>query len=218
MAQNASLETLQEIRSLMERSTRFISLSGWSGVSAGAAALAGACAAFVYTRKTPFVESSVFAEKTGLWEAGPWGLSYGAFFLLDAFLVLLLALAGAIYFTTRKAQKKGLPIWDPLTRRLLVSLFLPLCVGGVFTLGLLYHHAVGLVAPATLVFYGLALINASKFTFDDLRLLGISEALLGLIALFWIGLGLEFWALGFGVLHIAYGIRMYWKYDRVHAA
>ncbi len=217
MAQNVSLDTLQEIRSLMERSTRFISLSGWSGVSAGAAALAGACAAFIYTGKTPFSGSYLLIEKNGLWETGPRGLSYGAFFLADAFVVLILALAGAIFFTTRKARKKGLPIWDPLTRRLLASLFLPLSVGGVFTLGLIYHQAVGLVAPATLVFYGLALINASKFTFDDLRLLGISEALLGLIALFRIGLGLEFWALGFGVLHIVYGIRMYLKYDRAHS-
>src|SRR4030095_704001 len=34
--------TLHDIKSIMERSSRFISLSGWSGVAAGICALAGA--------------------------------------------------------------------------------------------------------------------------------------------------------------------------------
>jgi hypothetical protein len=44
--------------------------------------------------------------------------------------------------------------------------------------------------------------------------LGICEIGLGLIASIYMGYGLLFWAVGFGVLHIIYGIVMYMKYER----
>jgi hypothetical protein len=71
----------------------------------------------------------------------------------------------------------------------------------------------GTAAPAMLIFYGLALINASPNLFDEIRYLGYSEILIGLLAAAFIGYGLYFWAFGFGVLHIAYGLVMYKKYD-----
>ena len=119
-----------------------------------------------------------------------------------------------LFFTTHKARRKGQAIWGPLTRRLLFNLALPLLAGGIFCLALFYHGQVGLIAPATLVFYGLALVNASKYTLDDIRHLGIAEIALGLAALFLLGNGLEFWAIGFGVLHILYGTLLYFKYER----
>ncbi len=209
---NEHLENLSEIRSLMERSSRFISLSGLSGVAAGLFALLGAAMVYVYLGVTPFAHKRLYyviAESADKWE-----MDYKTFFLLDAALVLLLAVAGAIFFTTRKAKRKGQKIWDPLSRRLLISMAIPLATGGLFCLGLLYHDLFGLVAPATLVFYGLACINASKYTLHDIRHLGLMEVVLGIFALFNVGFGLEFWALGFGVLHIVYGILMYYKYER----
>ena len=209
---NSPLETLNEIRSLMERSSRFISLSGLSGVVAGISALLGAAAAYAYLGLMPFggrLPYYVAAVQTERW-----GMGYIAFFLLDAALVLLLALAGGIFFTTRKAHRKGQPIWGPLTRRLLANLALPLLAGGVFCLALFYHGQLGLIAPSTLVFYGLALINASKYTLNDIRYLGVAEMALGLIVLFLPGYGLEFWCIGFGLLHIIYGAALYHKYDQ----
>ena len=210
----SSLETLREIRSLMERSSRFISLSGLSGVAAGCFALLGAAAMYLYLDSAPFSNRAPYYE--AVLQNGRWGLSYLTFFLLDAGLVLIAALGSGIYFTTRKARRRGQPVWDALTRRLLINLLIPLFTGGVFILALFHHGFLGLIAPATLIFYGLALVNASKYTLNDIRRLGITEIALGLTAAFRPGFGLEIWTLGFGVLHIVYGILMYWKYERGH--
>jgi uncharacterized membrane protein HdeD (DUF308 family) len=71
-----------------------------------------------------------------------------------------------------------------------------------------------LAPSATLVFYGLALINASKYTVRDVFYLGICEIVLGVLSMFLTGFTLLFWALGFGILHILYGTIMYFKYDK----
>lgn len=205
-------EALQDIRSMMERSSRFISLSGLSGVSAGTFALFGAAAVYWYLDIVPFDQKRIYYQLARNTER--WGMDYLSFFVLDAVVVLLLAIAGAIFFTTRKARRKGMKIWDRLTQRLLINLLLPLITGGAFCIALFYHGYIGLIAPATLVFYGLALLNASKYTFNDIRYLGLSEIVLGTIALFLLGYGLEFWAIGFGILHIIYGSVMYFKYER----
>jgi len=206
------IDTLQEIRSLMERSSRFISLSGLSGIFAGIWALAGAAAAYIYLDIMPFDRYKFYY--TVIEQGRQWGISFEQFFALDALIVLVGALGSGVYFSTRRAKRKGQKIWDPVTRRLLIELAIPLFTGGVFCLILLYHGAIGFVAPTTLVFYGLALVNASKYTLPDIRLLGISEIVLGLIAMFRIGNGLECWAAGFGLLHIIYGAMMYYKYER----
>lgn len=209
---NDHLETLNEIRSLMERSSRFISLSGLSGVSAGLAALLGAGVVYLYLGAAPFGRQRLYYQQA--LEVEKWGMDYATFFLLDGAIVLALAITGAIFFTTRKARSKGQRIWDALTKRLLANLAIPLFTGGLFCLALFFHGHIGLIAPATLVFYGLALVNASKYTLDDLRYLGLAEVALGLLALFLPAYGLEFWAAGFGLLHIFYGTLMYFKYER----
>ena len=211
MDSNQHLATLNEIRSLMERSSRFISLSGLSGVAAGAAALLGAALAYIYLGARPFDHDRMYYAAAG--EMNRWGMDYATFFLLDAGAVLVLALGSGIFFTTRKARRKGQKIWDALTRRLLVSLAIPLAAGGLFCLALIQYGALGLVAPAMLIFYGLALVNASKFTLHDIWYLGLCEIVLGLLAAFQLGYGLEAWAAGFGLLHIIYGVWMYYKYE-----
>jgi hypothetical protein len=206
------LSTLESIRTLMERSSRFISLSGLSGVAAGLFALAGAAAVFFYLGIEPFEGKRLayFEVQT----AGRWGLTYEVFLLLVASMVLIGAVASGIFFTTRKARRRGQPVWGPLTRRLLINLAIPLVTGGVFILALYYHRVIGLIAPATLIFYGLALINGSKYTLNDIRYLGAMEIVLGLIGVFFPGFGLELWAIGFGVLHILYGAMMWNRYER----
>jgi len=209
--QTDPLKTLSEIRSIMERSSRFISLSGLSGVFAGIFALLGALAAYVYLNlniTTPGYYE--YAHNAG----GEPNADFYKFFFTDAVLVLLASLAFGIILTMRKAKLKGQTIWDATAKRLIINLLIPLISGGIFCLILLSHGLIGLVAPATLIFYGLALLNASKYTLDDIRFLGIFEIILGLIASVYIGYGLLFWAFGFGILHIIYGIVMYYKYER----
>lgn len=195
------LEDLSEIRSLMERSSKFISLSGLSGIFAGSFALIGAYLAYVKLG-AEFQNSTV----QYLTINSP----IVKFLAIDAALVLILSLLFAIYFTARQTKKKGLKIWDKTSKRLLLSMMIPLITGGLFCL-ILFQHAPQLIDSATLVFYGLALLNASKYTFDNVKYLAFAEIALGLLCGMvndW-HLGLLFWAIGFGVCHIIYGIVMY---------
>lgn len=209
---NQHLEHLAEIRALMERSTRFLSLSGLSGVWAGLCALAGVAFVYAYLEIAPFATAVRYFEKAI--NVRKWGMDYESVFILIAVLVLAVALLGGAYFTTRKARQRGERVWDASSRRLLVALAIPLATGGVFCLALLYRGYLSLLAPCTLIFYGLALVNGSKFTLRDVEYLGILEIMLGLLGIFYPGYGLEIWALGFGFLHIFYGLWMYWKYDK----
>jgi hypothetical protein len=212
---NEQLKNLAEIRLLMERSSRFISLSGLSGISAGIIALIGAAAAFFYlgydlryTNWSAYLNlTEVRDDREKIW----------VLFALAA-IILVFALAAGIFFTTRKARRNNLPIWDSTTRRLLFHVFVPLITGGIFCLILLYYRIYWLIAPATLLFYGLALLNGSKYTLSDVQYLGLSEIALGIISALLPGYGLIFWAVGFGVLHIIYGFIMYRKYERETSA
>jgi hypothetical protein len=132
--------------------------------------------------------------------------------------VLLCSLLSAFYFTWRKAKKNRVPMWEHTSKKLLINLLIPLVAGGLFVLGLLYHHEWIFVAPVCLVFYGLALVNASKYTLTDIRYIGLIEIVLGLINMFWPPYSLFFWAIGFGLLHIIYGWIMWRKYDKTQIA
>jgi len=208
--QTEPLETLTEIRSMMERSTRFISLNGLSGVFAGIFALVGAFAAYTYLNANG---ERLYYENIVLEDGSP-NISLYIFLFADAFLVLFASLTVAIILSVRKARKKGLRIWEPSAKRLLVNMLIPLVAGGAFCLILVFHGLAGLVAPAMLIFYGLALVNSSKYTLHDILYLGFIEICIGLVAAVWIGYGLLFWAIGFGIVHIISGAVMYFKYEK----
>ena len=189
-------DELSSIRSLMERSSKFISLSGLSGVLAGVYALIGSGVAYLLLYTS--------------YSSGDTEIKLGA----TALLVLLLSVGTGILFSMRKAKKNSQPIWGKTSRALAFNMAVPLFSGGLLILVLIARGYYGILAPASLIFYGLALIGASNFTFNDVRYLGLSEIILGLIAACLPGYGLLFWAIGFGVLHIVYGSVMYLKYDR----
>jgi len=200
------LATLHEIRKIMDRSSRFISLSGLSGIAAGLSALLGAGLVKWY-----LVTQNIEYRQP----LGPVLTRESIVFILSvAAGVFLLAVSSAIYFTARNAKRKSHQVWDSKSERMLVNLAIPLATGGVFCTALLYHELPYLVAPAMLVFYGCALLNASKYTVSDIRYLGILEIILGLFVSFYLDFGLLAWTLGFGVLHIVYGTLVYFKYER----
>lgn len=207
--QESSLNELKEIRNLMERSSRFLSLSGLSGISAGIVAILGVLAAWYrISLHKPQNIFSFYSGKIG------YDLPDGAtFFIADAVIVLILAVGLAFWFTTRRTRKKGLKMWTNTSRRLLISLMIPLITGGIFCYILLLYKLVFLIASATLIFYGLALLNAGKYTLPEIQWLGISEIVLGLVACIAAGSGLLFWCIGFGILHIIYGSLMYFRYE-----
>lgn len=211
MSEQDQLKQIQEIRNIMERSSRFISLSGLSGVFAGFFALAGALAFNLFINNRFSAGYRDFAKAIPIDLTNH--LEIVAFCLADATTVIVLSLAFAVFFTTRRARHMGLKIWDSSARNMLLSLFVPLITGGIFCLYMLSYHWFGIIAPTTLIFYGLALLNAGKYTLDEIRWLGISEIILGIIGLNYIGYGITLWAIGFGVLHIIYGLVMYVKYE-----
>ncbi len=202
---NNPQEDLAHIRTMMERSSRFISLSGISGVVAGILAI---LAAFAALRVFKNNEISYFEENRSVSSN-----SMLVQLILIAVVTLILALGSGIFFTQRKSKKQQIKLWTKLTVKLLISLAIPLLAGGIFCIALLYHDLFLLIAPSMLIFYGLALVNASKYTFTDVEYLGYSEIILGIIALFFTGYGLIFWTIGFGILHIVYGLIMYRKYE-----
>jgi hypothetical protein len=215
VTENEHLDSLKEIRSIMERSTQFLSLSGLSGVFAGVIALLGVLSLYLISKDTFF--ANYFANSTfsldGLNHTDIYR-SLSIFVILIGFLVLALALLVVVMLTIRNSRRKGLPYWNSSAKRMLINLLIPLAAGGIFSLILIYHHLIFLVIPVTLVFYGLALVNASKYTLRDVRYLGLIEIVLGLLASIFIGYSLLIWALGFGVLHIVYGSTMYYRYER----
>lgn len=196
---------LESIRKLMERSVKFISLSGLSGILAGIYALIGATIAYylVHYPVSPFgyrvysiQSTNVLLQLTGV-----------------AAVVLVASILTGFWLSSRKAKKAGLKFWDATSKRLMINLSVPLITGGIFVLILLSNGHFGIVAPSCLIFYGLALINASGNLYEEIRYLGYSEIVLGLISASLPGYGLLFWAIGFGLLHIIYGALMYKRYD-----
>ncbi|TKB98917.1 hypothetical protein [Pedobacter cryophilus] len=195
---------LSSIRNLMERSTKFISLSGLSGILAGIYALIGAFMAYKLVYQSPeYLGNSFTVSHTTLVQL-----------LLIALGVLIFSICTGIWLTMRQAEKKGKNPWNPVSRRLIHNMAIPLLTGGMFILILLYKGQFGILASASLIFYGLALISASHYTFSDIKWLGICEIVLGLLAVTFQGYGILFWALGFGVLHILYGSIMHFKYKQ----
>lgn len=203
MEKEKYIEDLRDIKEMMNRSSRFISLSGLSGIVAGIIALAGAYAAYetVYSGQNYL---------NGRWAEISW--STISHVLIIAIVTLGLAIGSGIFFTRIKAQKDNQKLWDDQAKRLLVNMIIPLVTGGLICLILLFKGFIGFAAPFTLVFYGLALVNASKYTLSEVRSLGIMEIALGVLGSHFIGYGLLLWAIGFGVLHIIYGVIMFKKY------
>ncbi|PXV68811.1 hypothetical protein CLV62_10175 [Dysgonomonas alginatilytica] len=191
-----NVDDLRYIRSTMERSTKFLSLSGISGVVAGLVALCGAYLAYLIMRGELSVTGIVLFD-----------------LLILAAIVLVTACSVGVYFSMRKAKKTGAKFWTPVTFQLIKDAGLPLVTGGLFSLILVYNGYFGMTAATMLIFYGIALVNAGAKTYDDIKILGFCEIVLGLLAGILIGNGLLLWAIGFGVLHIVYGIVMYMKYD-----
>lgn len=214
--QHPPLQTIQDIKRMMERSSRFISLSGWSGVSAGTCALGGAYAA--YQRLSTFHRGSAGyrVEYGGQVDAHTYDLlkllKYDLIWI--AAITFAAAFISAFFFTWLRSRKNGTPLWDRTVQRLAWNTVLPMIAGALFLYRAMQLDEYHLVAPGCLIFYGLALVNASKYTLGEIRWLGYGQIALGIINLWQLSYGLYFWAAGFGILHIVYGIVMWYRHER----
>ncbi len=202
---NKEIQTLNDIKNMMQKSSRFISLSGWSGISAGLCALFGALAANNRIQK-------YYKNEYGRGETSPNDLLKEL--IIIGVVVFLLAFSTALFFTLRNSKKQGIKIWGQAAQRLMWNTMLPMLVGGILILRLMQVNEWTFIAPACLIFYGLALVNGSKYTLGEVRYLGYGQLILGAVSLWFPYYGILFWAIGFGVLHIFYGAIMWWKYER----
>lgn len=202
------VKDIVEMRSMMERSSKYLSVSGLASIFAGVYALCGASIAFKYFYFNPDqifyggnpASGNLYAEMRNV--------------VVLAIVVLLLSVGTAIFLSYRKANSRGERVWSSSSRRLLVNMAVPLVTGGALILVMMAKGMIGLIAPFTLLFYGLALYSASKFTYEEVRSLGLIQITLGLLGSYFVGYGTLLWALGFGVVHIIYGIYLYYRYER----
>lgn len=194
------LAEIKEIRKMMEESSRFLSLSGLSGILIGIYAFAGAFAAH------RLISASRSYEDNQISDLAP-------VFILIAAAVLIVSLITVILLTFRKAQKSGKKIWNPGSRLMFLNLSIPLFSGGLLILIFVIGGHYEIVAPGCLIFYGLALVNAAKFTRQEIFYMGLLQIFLGILAAVFPAMGLILWAAGFGLIHIIYGTLMYFRYE-----
>jgi hypothetical protein len=187
--ENKPSETLSDIRRLMERSSRFSLLSGYSLIAAGICGLAGVWQAH---------------REVMQWRMHPGGEHLADRLILTGSLTLVAALALGYAFTWGKVRRQQVPLWDAVVRKVSIHFAIPLFTGGVFVVGMIYWGQYQFIATACLVFYGLALVNASHFTVRPIRMLGLMQLLLGFICLF-TGYNLICLMLGFGIMNILAG-------------
>lgn len=204
-----SIEDIKVIRKIMEESSRFFSLSGLAGLFAGISAIAGALVAYFFILDNGNIKYADYINNLPGQDTRiiSWQL------LADATTVLIISVLVTIYFSVRKAKKEGKNILTPISKRLLINFLIPLATGGIFVVILMIHNNLQLIVPCFLIFYGLSMVNAGKFTFGEIFYLGILEIIIGLVSAFIPGWGLIFWILGFGILHIIYGLALYRKYE-----
>ena len=219
--QSQHINALKDIKQMMERSSRFISLSGLSGVAAGTCALVGAWFAYGIIHTTYPVDPIVYNEiqRSASRQYIPLSVRdyMGSKLLWIAACTFIAAFVLSFLFTYLRSQKTNTPLWGTTAKRLAFNVCIPMAVGGVYLLKMMEAGCYGLIAPGCLLFYGLALLNGSKYTLGEIRYLGFGQIALGILNLWYIGYGLYFWAAGFGLLHIAYGIVMWYKYERTNA-
>ncbi|HTM65808.1 MAG TPA: hypothetical protein VL093_05795 [Flavipsychrobacter sp.] len=201
------IEDIAEIRSMMERSSKFLSLSGLAGIIVGIYALVGTYIIYQIFNFHPesILSGEMQSESSSSQSSKVYLLGLG---------MLVLAVGTAVYLSAKKAAQKGEKAWNASSRRLLVQMAVPLLAGGILILILLAKGMIGSIAPLTLIFYGIALFNAGNFTYREVKSLGIIEIILGLAAAYFMQYGLVFWAIGFGAFHIVYGIYMHFRYER----
>ncbi len=215
--QQQPLEDLQHIKKMMERSSRFISLSGLSGIAAGICALAGAWFANTEIRSNggPSAYREVVARTFNA-DSLPELMNH--LLIKIAAITFFAALLSAFFFTYLRSKKSNIPVWGSTSKRLLINVAIPMLAGAVYLYKQMQFGNYGLIAPGCLIFYGLALVNASKYTLGEVRYLGYSQLVLGIINCWFVGYGLYFWATGFGVLHIIYGSLMWYRYEKNNAS
>jgi uncharacterized membrane protein len=201
------IRDIADMRSMMERSSKYLSLSGLGALLAGIYALVACFFAYKVFGIDPSTLTGRYSSEDGF-DPGLVKI------LLLAAIVLIVSLATIFYLSYKKANRSQEKFWNPTAKRVLLNMAIPLMAGGILILIMAAKGLPQYMAPLSLLFYGLAFFNASKFTLDEVRSMAIIEMVLGLLSTWFVEYSLWFWALGFGIVHIVYGIFIYYRYER----
>lgn len=203
MENKEAINTLNEIKDLMEKSSRFQSIDGWSIIIIGILASIVSAGAWLLLLPHPQLEW-LPASCNGILINSPYRTLIAS---ICALVLLGISFLTVSLMSYRKVKKqKGSFSFDQTIRRPLFHFCVPMIAGGLFCLAMLLQGHYGLTSTFMLVFYGLALLNASHYTHRSIALLGYGELLLGIIDCFVVTHAILFWFFGFGLLHILFGI------------
>jgi len=194
------IEDLRAIHNLMERSSIFVNLSGIGAIIVGLCALAG----------------SWFAHRI-LWQysLAPYTLTELKLSLLTlAAIVFFSALGIYVLFVWLRSRQLKAKFWNATARKISINFGVPFLSGSLVVFHLLTNDYISMVAPVSIIVYGIAVFCASHNSFVESRLLAVLEIALGVVALWFPGQGLWFWMVGFGLLHILYGIVFWFNHER----
>jgi hypothetical protein len=182
-----AMDNLRYIRETMERAGSFTAVSGWGIVTIGATAIAAA------------------------WLAGAMASPAGwlAVWTVEA----VLALAIGVLSVARKARAAGMPLLSGPGRKVALILSPPLMAGAVLT-AVMFGE--GILAPLPgmwLLLFGAGVVAAGAFSVRIVPVMGLTFMLLGSAALLLpAGWGNGLMALGFGGLHIFFGVLIARRY------
>ena len=194
---------MDDIREMMSKSSRFQAISGWSIVVIGLyAAVASAMAAAVIGVGDwlPCCEN---LQRFAVLNT-PSRIRIAALIAIGLFALSLLTVFVAAIIKSKRNNLRF--AFDKRMCQMLVDFFIPLIAGGLLSMALVQQGHYGLTSSIMLLFYGLALVNCSHYTYPALRWLGYSELLIGIIDCFTMSHALLFWFLGFSVMHILFGV------------
>ena len=105
----------------------------------------------------------------------------------------------------RRAKSEGKKLWNTSNKKIRLQTLITLLVLIVVIIVIANQGYYSLVTPISLFFYGLFLLNLSRFSSKGLVFLSIGEVLLGVAAYMIYDKEIFFLALGFGLLPIIYG-------------
>lgn len=180
-------ENLRVIRALMERSTKYSTFSGVSGVVAGLASIVGC----IVTRSL-----------------GPDPARFPAAFLVIWTAVIIVAVGADFVLMKRRAARVGKHVISRLGKQMVMASAPGLGAGAVLTLYMLQHNMLGDIYPFWMLAYGIAVAATGLFSQREVSILGAAFLITGAATLFAPGIGLEMMAATFGGFHIVYGLAM----------
>jgi len=204
MTDTENLKGTTEMDAVGNRSTHFFSLRGFPGILVGIYALLGAITFRQLLNNHQNLNSAVSFLP----------ISYLEYLLTSiVFLVLVISIISVYISAFRKAKRSHKKLWGPVSRRFLIHVSLPLLAGGVICILLYEYGLIRYISSAMLIFYGLTFFSARKYISNTTRNAGIVILLIGLVSTQFIDYGLYFWVIGFGFIHVIYGIVTYRKHD-----